>query len=89
LVLHGSSHLNSGYHWLSAASLHLLDVLQQESEKTGHAPLFAFLHPDPWLSDFALVPQQEVISLLIWQLLEQFPEISENTSLFEMIQARM
>lgn len=89
LLLHGHSHLNSGYHWLSAASFHLLDMLKQESGKTGHAPLFAFLHPDPWLSDFAHVPQQEVISLLIWQLLEQFPEISENTSLFEMNEARM
>jgi hypothetical protein len=55
----------------------------------GHAPLFAFLHPDPWLTDFAHVPQQTVVSLLIWQLLEQFPEISENTSLFETIQVKM
>lgn len=89
LLLHGRSHLNSGYHWLSAASLHLLEMVQQESRKTGHALLFAFLHPDPWLSDFAHVPQQEVMSLLIWQLLEKFPEVSENTSLFEMIQAKM
>jgi len=89
LLLYGRSHLNSGYHWLSAASLDLLNVLKQESGESGHVPLFAFLHPDPWLPGFEHVPQQEVISLLIWQLLEQFPEILENTSLFETIQAKM
>jgi len=89
LLLCGRSHMNCGYHWLSAAALYLLQILDQNENATGHRPLFIFLHPEPWLPDNIHVPQTTAMSLLIWQFLEQFPEISEDTNFFESLEEKI
>jgi hypothetical protein len=63
--------------------------LNKTSKGSGTSPLFALLHPDPWLPEFVHVRQQTLISLLIWQALEGSPEISENTGFFEKLQLRL
>jgi hypothetical protein len=82
LLLQGRNKLRSGYHWLSAAPLQYIQI-----EDTN--PLFALLHPDPYLTADVHVPQPTVISLLIWQLLERFPDMSEDTGFFEDMQSRI
>jgi hypothetical protein len=85
LLLQGRNRLRSGYHWLSAAPLKYI----QSHEQEGGRPLFVFLHPDPYLTEDVHVPQPTIISLLIWQFLERFPEVSEDTSFFEDVQSRI
>jgi hypothetical protein len=86
LLLQGRNHLRSGYHWLSAVPLKYIQSYEQEG---GNKHLFAFLHPDPYLTADLHVPQPTITSLLIWQFLEQFPEVSEDSSFFEDVQTRI
>lgn len=84
LLLQGRNKLRSGYHWLSAAPLQYIQKGHEDMK-----PLYAFLHPDPYLTEDVHVPQPTVISLLIWQFLERFPGLSEDTPFFEDVQSRI
>lgn len=88
LVLHGTSHMD-GYNWLSAAALALIETLKQEAKGPADEPLFAFLHPQPWLPDDVHVPHAHVISSLIEQYLGHHPEVAEDFAFLESLEEQV
>jgi hypothetical protein len=87
LLLRGTTrNTRSGLSWLSLASLDLLDLLQKEN---CHSIAYSFVKTSAWMTKEVLVPSHIVISRLIWQLLEQKPQILRNPASFEILQTRI
>jgi hypothetical protein len=87
LLLRGETrNTRSGLSWLSLASLDLLDLLEKED---GHSIAYSFVKTTAWMTKEVLVPSHIVISRMIWQLLQQKPQILREPANFEALQNRV
>jgi hypothetical protein len=65
----------TGFSWLSPASLNVLDQVRNEA---GYATIYCLVGTSAWMQPGSEPPAHAVVSKMIWQLLERKPDLVGN-----------